>query len=198
MWLWTLSTGATGNGGADDDGEEPDAEDEEDAGRPAKGGGFLLEYDAARKIAQGLGAHLEQLTRVVEVKGDKARLLPVGERAKHLFGKEEGRAPARRKKAVRQRGLFDEPGEEAGEAESWGDLNVSQAGATVLDRLHQAMILFGAGRGEALKRFLVEEGAGRDQRFWRLAQALSALYPAGTEEKRWVEGVLGRKKGLGF
>ena len=35
-------------------------------------------------------------------------------------------------------------------------------------------------------------------RFWRLAQALSALYPPGTEEKRWVDGVPARKKGLGF
>ena len=34
--------------------------------------------------------------------------------------------------------------------------------------------------------------------FWPLAQALSALYPAGTDERRWVEGVLARKKGLGF
>jgi hypothetical protein len=39
---------------------------------------------------------------------------------------------------------------------------------------------------------------GRDPRFWQLAQALSALYPPGTEEKRWVDGVLARKKGLGF
>jgi len=31
-----------------------------------------------------------------------------------------------------------------------------------------------------------------------LAQALSALYPPGTDEKRWVDGVLARKKGLGF
>ena len=60
------------------------------------------------------------------------------------------------------------------------------------------MILFGAGRTEALKRFLVEDRAGHDARFWRLAQALSALYPGGTEEKRWVDGVLARKKGLGF
>ena len=72
------------------------------------------------------------------------------------------------------------------------------AGATVLDRVHQAMILFGAGRGEALKRFVVEEGVGKDARFWKLAQALSALYPNGGEEKRWVDGVLARKKGLGF
>ena len=44
------------------------------------------------------------------------------------------------------------------------------------------MILFAAGRGEALKRFLVEEGAGRDQRFWSLAQALSALYPSASKK----------------
>jgi putative DNA methylase len=60
------------------------------------------------------------------------------------------------------------------------------------------MILFGAGRGEALKRFLVDDGVGRDDRFWRLAQAFSSLYPSSTDEKRWVDGVLARKKGLGF
>ena len=59
------------------------------------------------------------------------------------------------------------------------------------------MILFAAGRGEALRRFL-EEGVGREGRFWTLAQALSALYPAGSDEKRWIDGVLARKKGLGF
>lgn len=56
-----------------------------------------------------------------------------------------------------------------------------RAGETALDRLHQVMLLFAAGRGEALKRFLVEEGVGRDQRLWRLAQALSVLYPRHTE-----------------
>ena len=60
------------------------------------------------------------------------------------------------------------------------------------------MILFATGRGEALKRFLVDDGAGNDQRFWRLAQALSALYPVSANEKRWVDGVLARKKGLGL
>ena len=60
------------------------------------------------------------------------------------------------------------------------------------------MILFAAGRGEAMRRFLVEDGAGHDQRFWRLAQALSALYPKTSEEKRWVDGVLAKKKGLGL
>jgi len=60
------------------------------------------------------------------------------------------------------------------------------------------MILFAAGRNEALKRFLVEEGVGKDQRFWRLAQALSALYPHGSDEKRWVDGVLAGKKRMGL
>jgi hypothetical protein len=63
---------------------------------------------------------------------------------------------------------------------------------------HQAMLLFGSGRGEALKRFIVEEGIGKQPQFWKLAQSLSALYPSGTDEKRWVDGVLARKKGLGF
>jgi putative DNA methylase len=31
-----------------------------------------------------------------------------------------------------------------------------------------------------------------------LAQAFSALYPAGTDEKRWVEGLMAKKKGLGY
>lgn len=88
--------------------------------------------------------------------------------------------------------------EEDGDTRSWGEPSVEQVGKTVLDRIHQSMILFAAGRSEALKRFLVEDGIGADQRFWKLAQALSALYPSGTDEKRWVDGVLARKKGLGF
>jgi putative DNA methylase len=71
-------------------------------------------------------------------------------------------------------------------------------GETALDRVHQSMLPFATGRGETLKRFLVEEGVGRDQRLWRLAQALGALYPSHTDERRWVEGVLARKKGLGL
>ena len=60
------------------------------------------------------------------------------------------------------------------------------------------MLLFATGRGEALKRFLVEEGVGKHAQFWKLGQSLSALYPNGSDEKRWVDGVLARKKGLGF
>ena len=100
MWLWTL--------------EHRDAADERqgigrrrgrrgsrrttrtEGGEAAKTSGFVLEFDAARKIAQGLGAAPGQSPIVVEVKGDKARLLPVAERTEYLFGKQASEpAPAR-------------------------------------------------------------------------------------------------------
>jgi hypothetical protein len=196
MWLWTLKTGDT-NGAQTTAAEEDSSDEEEGCGKKAAGG-FVLEFDAARKIAQGLGAHLEDLQSLVEVAGETARLLPVPERARHLFGAHEGKAATVRKKRRPQMDLFD-AGQQVAEAESsFGEAKIEHVGATVLDRIHQSMILFAAGRGEALKRFLIEDGAGQDQRFWRLAQALSALYPSHTEEKRWVDGVLARKKGLGF
>ena len=69
-------------------------------------------------------------------------------------------------------------------------------GKTTLDRIHQAMLLFANGRSDALKRFLVDDGVGTQEQFWKLAQSHSALYPPHTEEKRWIDGVLARKKGL--
>jgi adenine-specific DNA methylase len=197
MWLWTLKTGPEDSTQISllEAGED---EDEEDSGKKAKPVGFVLEYDAARKIAQGLGAHLERLEQLVEIKGETARLLLVSERAHYLFGKGEGAATIQRRSGPKQL-AFEAILGEAEQAEGgWGEKAAPKVGNTVLDRVHQSMLLFGAGRGEALKRFLVEGGAGSDQRFWRLAQALSALYPSGTDERRWVEGVMARKKGLGF
>ena len=194
MWMWTLKTGEINGVGETEEEEETD---EEGGEKKTKTGGFILEYDAARKIAQGLGAHLERLTTVVEIKGEIARLLSVGERAAHLFGKESSRPSERPKKKKSQPSLFAAMDEVQEEVKEW-EIKSGKIGDTILDRLHQSMILFGAGRGEALRRFLVDDGVGRDQRFWRLAQALSALYPSGTDEKRWVDGVLARKKGFGF
>jgi adenine-specific DNA methylase len=200
MWLWTLSAGANGAVSEEANGEE-EAEDSEEGGASGKGPrvvGFTLEYDAARKIAQGLGAHLERLPSVVQIKGDKARLLPVAERARHLFGRAERQAPTRRRPKATQLALFKGPDETEDDQGALDYDNVPKLGETVLDRLHQSMVLFASGRGAALQRFLVEDGVGQDQRFWRLAQALSALYPAHTEEKRWVDGVMARKRGLGL
>jgi hypothetical protein len=203
MWLWTLQAGDSSPDTAG--GEEDDDEGDANAGgkgNKAKKTGFALEYDAARKIAQGLGAHLEDLASLIEVNGDTARLLPVAERTRYLFGKDQEDSPIGRKpkkKDVQMAlGLFAELAEANNADAAWGEKTVQKPGATVLDRIHQAMILFAASRIEALKRFLVDEGIGADERFWGLAQALSALYPTRSEEKRWVDGVLARKKGLGF
>jgi putative DNA methylase len=198
MWLWTLSAGANGNGSDEEESDE-EGKGEEESGKKAKMKGFVLEYDAARKIGQGLGAHLEKLASLVEITGDKARLLPVAERTRFLFGKDEAETPSqKRKKKPQLKFDFFAELEEVEEEGGWGAKNARKLGDTVLDRIHQSMILFAAGRGEALKRFIVEDGVGRDQRFWRMAQALSALYPSHTDEKRWVDGVLARKRGFGF
>jgi len=198
MWLWTLNAGSVdGDSSGDAEEEESDDEPEGDSNK-ARISGFVLEYDAARKIAQGLGAHLEDLSSLVEVAGEKARLLPVRERARYLFNKEQGSAGPKKKRKIAQPDLFKTLELVDGAEAVAGEPVVEQHGKTVLDRIHQSMILFGAGRGEALKRYLVDEGVGLDPRFWGLAQALSALYPTWTTEKRWVDGVLARKKGLGF
>ena len=199
MWLWTLSTSAYGGRVASSasNGEAPGG-GEEEASKRKPSPTFSLEFDAARKIAQGLGAHLEDLGRVVEIKGDRARLLSVAERTKYLFGSDQAQpAPSRRTRKMNQLSLFEEL--EAAERDAgWGDVGLPPLGDTTLDRVHQAMVLFAAGRTPALKRFLVEGGVGRAASFWKLAQSFSALYPSGTDEKRWVDGVLARKTGLGF
>jgi len=235
MWLWTLTTDRSGSDGnvsaedesEDDGGEDGDAEDEGAPAHSRKGGGYALEFDAARKIAQGLGANLDTLQTVVEVKGHTARLLAVSEREAFLFARqksamlagqpsqsvESAPAPRRGKSKRPARGqqtfavtegdrLTAEP---ALSREARADISPATdapadwtTAETVLDRVHQAMLLFAKGRSDALKRFLVDDGIGKEARFWKLAQSLSALYPPGTDEKRWVDGVLARKKGMGL
>ena len=203
MWLWTLAAAGGGEadelaGEGDDDTSDGGEDDEEGGGSfAAASGGYVLEFDAARKIAMRLGARLEELQQVVEIKADKARLLNVSERLKYLFGQAEPVLTAKKAVKKQQMTLFGEL-DQAAEAQGWGEVSAPKAGTTTLDRVHQAMLLFGSGRGEALKRFIVEEGVGKQPQFWKLAQSLSALYPSGTDEKRWVDGVLARKKGLGF
>jgi hypothetical protein len=138
----------------------------------------VLDYDTARKLAQALGAHLETLDQpggIVEVRGSTARLRTVSERRAALMGADKPRRPD-------EGGLFG-----AGEALGGGPI---LAGRTTLDRLHQAMLLFGDGRGDALRRLLAEPRYGSDEGFMRLARSLSALYSPSSQEKRWVDGVL--------
>ncbi|MDR1923132.1 MAG: DUF1156 domain-containing protein [Planctomycetaceae bacterium] len=218
IWLWTLSTGTNSatienienNENNESDNEPDDNEEPTGTIKPIKG--FSLEYDAARKMAQGLGVHLEMLDSIVEVKGSTARLRTVEERAVYLFKKsidttdtpptlsqKEQKKQMTKKQYKKTLFKIDEfiPDDSSSD-QAIGVGIVFVPGTTVLDRIHQSMILFGGGRGEVLKRFLVTEGHGKDARFWKLAQSLSALYPITSTEKRLIDGVLARKKGLGL
>jgi len=191
MWLWTLS--ARGKGDAPDSSADSDeaGEDDDASDERGSGAGYALEFDTARKIAQGLGAKLDTMPTVVEVKGNSARLLTVRERSAALIGRDEPKT-SRKKAGQLAIGFNDAANDRTGAGESPAE------GSTVLDRVHQAMLLFAGAKADGVKRFVVDEGVGQDQRFWRLSQALAALYPPGSHERRWAEGVLARKKSLGF
>lgn len=173
LWLWTLRS-ASAEGAEDVNGD-----DSGDTG--VRGGrGFGLDYDTARKLAQALGAHLEALGQdggVIEVRGANARLRAVSERRAALMG-------------------AGSSGDQETLLGPTGADSPVLPGATTLDRLHQAMILFGDGRSDALRRLLSETGYATDERFMRLARSLTALYPARSQEKRWLDGVIAAAKGV--
>ena len=82
MWLWTLFANSGGNERSGDIRAKAMMTLVTMLGRAPKEksnikSGFVLEYDTARKIAQGLGAYREEMRTLVEVKEDTARLLPV-------------------------------------------------------------------------------------------------------------------------
>ena len=61
--------------------------------------------------------------------------------------------------------------------------------ATPPDRVHAAMLLQKSGQSNALRNLLkAEKDRGPD--FLRLANALSALYPRESEEKRLLDAML--------
>ena len=70
-----------------------------------------------------------------------------------------------------------------------GDGEVQSPDATTLDRVHAAMLLQASGQANALRKLLnTEQDRGPD--FLRLANALSALYSKGCEEKRLLDAML--------
>lgn len=232
IWFWVLQGASPEPTQPAEQPAEDEGEDEDSPAKPSRSPkGFSMEYDAARKLAQGLGAELSELTKsggILTIRGNVALLNTVSEREATLCIWQPGllggslstsvmrhrvqepkaklRAVAQRQPAFWQEGTQPRSGHGPpflpGLAPPKDDRSLIQrliqSGSTTLGRLHQAMLLFGRGQTALIGQFLTDSGAGNDQRFWRLAQALSALYPRHTEEKRWVDGVLARKKGLGF
>ncbi len=190
--------------------EEPDENEDENsvssASRRCKG--FSLVFDVVRRFAQPLGINLPKWEgRIIETKKGVVRLFPVTERARTLFGKDGAEAVAQRlEKApaadIHQLMLFAENEEEAAARGKGRGRGRRKAGpyvpdepletsreATTLDRVHMAMLLQAGGRANALRTLLkAEQERGPD--FLRLANALSALYPKGSEEKRLLDAML--------
>ena len=127
------------------------------------------------------------------------RLLPVAKRAAKLFGDQGSQAV---KWLVQEEPLQTEPlqGDLFPEPRGDGALLVREPrpeyeaddggpGDTTLDRVHTAMLLQSSGHANAL-RSLIGAEQERGPGFERLANALSALYPQGCNEKRLLDAML--------
>ncbi len=212
LFLWTLQSTDGEADAASDDGEDEEPSGEDDNGEASSRGkakGFTLVFDVVRRFAQPLGIDLDKWKgRVIETKKGVVRLLPIAERAKQLFGEDGAQAIAARLEQEAAVGinplqgmLFPDMGPSAvptisgrGRAKRGGvevsDESLAAAReATTLDRVHAAMLLQAGGRTNALRTLLkAEQERGPD--FLRLANALSALYPKGSEEKRLLDAML--------
>jgi adenine-specific DNA methylase len=210
LFLWTLQSTngeSAGSGLEETDEEDVPAEDEEEEETwSGKAKGYTLVFDVVRRFAQPLGINLPKWEgRIIETKKGVVRLFPVAERARILFGKDGAEAVAQRlEKApaadIHQLMLFTENEEEAkskgrgrGRRKVGADVSdealETSREATTLDRVHAAMLLQAGGRANALRALLkAEQERGPD--FLRFANALSALYPKGSEEKRLLDAML--------
>ena len=208
LFLWTLQSTKMGGKSNGNEGEQQtDAEDEdEEVPASKKGKSYSLVFDVVRRFAQPLGINLPKWEkRIIETQKGTVRLLPITERAKILFGKDGAQTVAAQLEMsptidTLQQSLFPEyeverpkkskrKGRKKTTVDVSGDSFDAQPEATTLDRLHAAMILQASGRTNALRTFLKEE-IDRNPDFLRLANALSALYPRGSEEKRLLDAML--------
>ena len=194
LFLWTLQS-------TDDTGVDNGTQEQDESSQTG-GSGFSLPFDVARRFAQPLGIHMDDWeSRIISTEKGVVKLRPVTDRAKELFGESGADALAdeieTNATASAQMSLFPEAAptvrgrsRRRGEtAPSSGNGLEAQQGATTLDRVHAAMLFQASGRTEALRNLLrAEQDRGPD--FLRLANALSALYPRGCEEKRLLDGML--------
>jgi len=212
LFLWTLEA-TTGDpaGQADTPVADAPADDADEDLENASAGstkGFSLVFDVVRRFAQPLGIDLAKWERrTIETKKGVVRLLPVAERATQLFGREGAQAVAAWLEQEagagtdplqgllfpdRQEGTANAVRERPrryGDAAGADDHSRAGSGATTLDRVHTGMLLQAGGRTNAL-RALVQAERERGPDFLRLANALSALYPRGSEEKRLLDAML--------
>ena len=194
LFLWTLqSTDPPRTNG------KKEADSAEAVGTAAARG-FALPFDVVRRFAQPMGIDLDRWNdRIIGRERGLVRLLPVAERAKELFGEAGAGMAARRIErdatVDAQGALFQDidatpmPVGPRGGRVRQGDGELQTHETTTLDRVHAAMLLQASGHANALRR-LIEAELDRGPDFLRLANALSALYPRGSREKRLLDAML--------
>ena len=195
LFLWTMQSTAP----AAENREQDDGADEEAVAKAAATG-FALPFDVVRRFAQPMGIDLDAWTgRIISQDKGTVRLLPVAKRVGTLFGQQGAQAarwleqddPARAE--LLQGDLFPEPRVDGAllvrEPRPEYGAEDGGPGDTTLDRVHTAMLLQSSGHANAL-RSLIGAEQERGPGFERLANALSALYPRGCEEKRLLDAML--------
>ncbi len=196
LFLWTLQSTETSKENSKGN------EEDEEAVAKAAAKGFGLLFDVVRRFAQPMGIDLDTWTgRIISQEKGVVRLLPVAERAKSLFGDDGARAAAdwieSDPNANLQATLFPEldaaprlRNRRRGKRTILdSDAELQTLDATTLDRVHAAMLLQASGHANALRTLIgAEQDRGPD--FLRLANALSALYPRGSQEKRLLDAML--------
>ena len=199
LFLWTMQSTA-GDSSSDSGSEAEKVHDDENRPSPRRASSYSLPFDVARRFAQPLGIHLDDWeSRIIKTEKGVVRLLPVTERGTQLFGEAGADALAdafeSNAAASPQLSLFPEEPPSVrgrarrGRAATSADELEARHGATTLDRIHAAMLLQASGRSQALRNLLrAEQERGPD--FLRLANALTALYPPGSEEKRLLDAML--------
>jgi len=204
IFLWTLGAASRDNeasSSADSIEEADEQDDEDDEGTSKKVKGLTLIYDIVRRFAQPLGIHLDAWKgRIIDIDKGVVRLLPVTDRSMQLFGEAGADAIASAiendpRKAA-QLELFPAVETETPKIKGRGRKKTGSSAPTAytgqittLDRVHAAMLLQRQGRTNALRSLLAAE-AQRGPDFRRLANALSALYPQASEEKRLLDAML--------
>ena len=198
LFLWTLQSTTS----VAENQKQGSGEDEEAVAKSASKG-FSLPFDVVRRFAQPMGIDLAAWTdRIIGQEKGAVRLLPVVERAKKLFGQDGATAIVnymeRDPQASLQQTLFPDLQDAApnlirerspGYKVSSGEPLAETIGGTTLDRVHIAMLLQSGGHANALRTLIAaEQDRGPD--FLRLANALSALYPRGSNEKRLLDAML--------
>ncbi len=163
--------------------------------------GFILPFDVVRRFAQPMGIDLDDWTgSIISISKGVVRLLPVTERSKDLFGEDGIGMTAkwieRDQTLDAQVSLFPESNTETslGDRQPRNsiieeDIEFQSDRATVLDRVHAAMLLQSSGHANAL-RTLINSELSRGPEFLHLANSLSALYPRGSQEKRLIDAML--------